>query len=80
MARDGSGGRSLTSGSQLAFAVEPIWAADRESILFTTGDPETGEQWLASVDAAGGDILQMPWRRDDTPGMLRTHIDPRPGT
>jgi Tol biopolymer transport system component len=78
MAPDGSGVRSLTSGSDLAFAVEPVWARDGESVLFTTGDPETGEQWLASIDAAGGDVVEMPWRLDDTPGMLRTHVDPRP--
>jgi hypothetical protein len=69
----------LTEGSDLPFAIEPVWDTDGGTVLFTTGDAETGEQWLATVGADGGDIVEMPWRLDDTPGNLRTHIDPRPG-
>jgi Tol biopolymer transport system component len=79
IAPDGSDLRVVdVADAGLVFAGEPTWTSDGR-LLVGTGDPKTGEQWLAWVDPETGSAERLPWDLVTAiPGLQRAHHHLRP--
>jgi len=60
------------------FAIEPTWLPGGDQILFVTGDPTNGDQWLARIAPDGTGLDELSWRLKTATGNQQTHAHLRP--